>query len=98
MKLSQLFKKKNLLIRQVYAVESGFLIGNFITIIAFDDKTKIYSVLGTKLDENDPKALEIPEKDIKEGIEKGVLTYIDTLNCKFYKECRSEYLLLKSTK
>lgn len=97
MKLLNIFKKKDIR-RKVYAVESGFLLGYFLTVINFDDTQKKYQVLGCRLDHEEPKALEIPEKDMIEGINKGVLTYVDTIKRTMYRECEKEYKLIKSTK
>jgi hypothetical protein len=98
MNLKKLFKKTNNLKRNVYAVETGFLIGNFLTIIDFDNINKNYQVLACKIDEDRPKALEISEKDIHEGIKNGILNYVETLNKKIYKGCKKEYNLIKNTK
>jgi hypothetical protein len=93
----KLLKKKDIT-RKVYAVESGFLLGYFLTVIKFDETQKRYQVLGCRLDQENPKALEIPEKDMIEGINKGLLTYVDTIKRPMYRECEKEYKLIKSTK
>ena len=98
MKLLNIFKKKNDFKRKVYAVESGFLLGYFLTVINYDETQKKYHVLGCKLDKEEPKALEIPEKDMIEGVSKGLLTYVDTIKRPLYRECEKEYKLIKSTK
>ena len=94
--LNKFFKKT--LKRNVYAVEGGFMLGSVITVIDYDEANKNYAVLSCKLDADYPTALEIPEKDIKEGIEKGVLKYIETLKRPLYRDCKKEYNLLKNTK
>ena len=96
MKFIKVFKKDKNLVKRVYAVEGGFLIGHFITMIDYNEIEKKYDVLACKLDETEPKALQIDEKDIKEGIEKGVLTFIETLTRQIYRECKKEYKILKT--
>ena len=98
MKLTKFFKRNNNLKRQVYAVEHGSLLGYFLTVIDFDEVGKKYLVLGCKMDNISSKALEIPEKDMKLGIEKKLLTYVETLGRNIFRDCKREYLLVKSTK
>jgi len=98
MKISTLFKTTNKLQRTVYAVNTGYLIGHFLTIIDFDKDKKEYLVLACKIDEVDPKTLNIPEKDMLEGINKGVLTYVETLKRTYFRDCKKVYNFNKKTK
>lgn len=92
------FKKSNKFKKQVYAVEGGGYLGYFLTVIDFDKKDKKYKVLGCKLDQVAPKAMDIPEKDMLEGIKNRLLTYVETVDRTVYRECKKQYNLLKSTK
>jgi hypothetical protein len=98
MKLINFFKKSNKLEQKVYAVQTGFLIGNLLTIIEHNKDSKKYGVLACKMDELHPKALEVPEKDMEMGIEKGVLVYVETLRRGIFRDCKREYNILKGTK
>lgn len=71
----------------MYFVNKGERIGQFLMMVDFDEKTKIYSVLG--LPESEP--LYISEKDIYTGIETKILDFVDTIPPDVFKDCQNEF-------
>lgn len=78
---------KDSILKNMYFVNIGERTGQFLIILGIQEDKKIYSVLG--LPESEP--LYISENDIKNAIDKKILSFVEELPSEVIKDCENEF-------
>jgi len=84
----------NNLLQNMYFITKGDRVGQFLILIDYNSKTKIYSVLGLP----ESEVMYITKDNIEKGIQNNILDFVETVPKDVYIECKNEFKYRESHK